>query len=312
MLFICVVRTPAQGNAPSPSTDEVVRVNTDLVTIPVFVKDARGGRISGLTQNDFEVRENGRVIKTDYFAAGTDKVALLFLLDASGSTRDIITGQRETALALFTHFGAGSRVATMQFTERPALTAPFTIDARQARAVFRTTPEANRHTAIFDAALAAVRAFVESKSPPTERRIVILISDGLDTASTTRASAAISEAVAHGVSFYVIQFPLYTPLDGRLVARRASKGFRELADKTGGQFFVVGNARDSLDPHAEYDLRPIFRAISDDLAGQYVLGYYAGEGTRDAQTHRLEVRITSEDKRRLRVHQLREDYTLKR
>jgi VWFA-related protein len=303
LLQLCPPRASAQNES-----DEVVRVRTDLVTVPLYVTDAGGRRVPGLARPDFEVLDNGRRVEPAYFAAGAEHVSLLFLLDGSGSTRDIINDQRETALALFSRFGPRSRVAVIQFRERPELALPFTTELRRARAAFEIAALPDRRTAIFDAALAAVRAFVSAPPQPTERRIVILISDGLDTASTTRADSAINEARAAGVSFYVIHIPLFEPGGGHLVMRRPSKGFRDLAEKTGGRYFVVGDARASLDPRAEHDLLPIFQAIADDLAGQYVLGYHASAAGQRPGFHRVEVRLKTSDKRRLRVRQLRDGY----
>lgn len=291
-------------------SDDVVRVRTDLVTIPVVVTDARGRRVAGLKREDFEILDEGRRAEATYFAAGAERVALLFLLDASGSTRDILTQQRETSLALFSRFGPRSRVAVMHFREQAELVLPFTTDLRKARGAFRPEAIPDRLTAIFDAASAAVRAFSSGAQDATERRIVVLLSDGLDTASRTRAASVIAEANAAGVSFYVIHLPLFTANGGELVARRPSKGFRELAEKTGGQFFLVGDAASSLDPRAEYDLQPIYSRITDDLLGQYVVGFYAGQEQRDGRLRRVQIRLPR-DSRKLRARQLREGYALK-
>lgn len=309
-LLVCQRHAAAQETpANAPDDEEVVRVRTDLVVVPVYVTDGRGRRVSGLTRQDFQVRDNGRPVETVHFAAGAERVALLFLLDASGSTREIVTQQRETALALFSRFGERSRVSVIQFRERPEQTLPFTRDLRAARAAFRIAPLANRRTAIFDAAASAVRSFRAEAADAAERRIVVLISDGLDTASATRAASVAEEARAAGVSFYVIHVPLFEPRDGRLVARRPARGFRDLAEKTGGQFFVVGDARSSLDPRAEHDLSPIFRAIAEDLQSQYVLGFRAAVA--EPGPHRAEVRLAAPRDRNLRVRQLRETYESK-
>jgi len=303
----------AQEPTPTPVEDEeVVSVRTDLVVVPVFVTDNRGRRVHGLAQADFQVRDNGRPVETGYFAAGAESVGLLFLLDASGSTRETITQQRETALALFSHFGARSRVAVMQFRERAELSQDFTRDLRAARKAFQIASLPDRRTAIFDAARDAVRAFGTKRRSAAERHIVVLVSDGLDTASDTVPASVINEANAAGVSFYVIHLPLYAPVDGRLAARKPARGFRDLAEKTGGQFFVVGDARSSLDPRAEHDLGPIFRAIAEDLQSQYVLGYHADAAGTGPGTHRVEVRLGSPRDRKLRVRQLRQTYESKR
>jgi VWFA-related protein len=288
-----------------------VSVRTDLVTVPVIVTNERGRRVAGLKANDFQLLDAGRQVDTSYFAAGTDRVAILFLLDASGSTNDVLTQQRETSLALLSRFGPRSRVAVMHFREQPELVQPFTSDERKARQAFRPQAISNRLTAIFDASLAAVRAFASATREPAERRIVILISDGLDTASSTRAESVIVEASTLGVSFYVIHLPLFRPSEGRLVERRPSKGFRDIADKTGGQFFTLGDAASSLNPRAEYDLKPIYDRITEDLLGQYMIGFYAGGRPRDGKVRSIEVRLTPHNKReKLSLRQLRGDYLL--
>ena len=291
--------------------DDVVRVRTDLVTVPAYVTDAHGLRVAGLTQTDFAVRDNGQSVALSYFAAGADHVALLFALDASGSIREVINEQRDAALSLFSRFGHDSRVAVLHFGEDAELTAPFTTDAEKAEAAFNAHSSSSQRTAIFDAVDAGLRAFAASKNSPTERRILILISDGLDNVSTMRPSTVINDARNSGVSIYVIHLPLYEPRDGRLEIRPAAKGFRELAEKTGGRYFIVGDAKSALAPNATPNLEPVFKAIEEDLQGQYVLGYYPNEETRNATLHRIEVTLTRRSERKLRVQALREEYNLK-
>ena len=316
-LFICLLLLAASGANVSAQEDDaetsedVLRVNTDLITVPAFVTDARGHRVFNLSREDFALSDDGRIAKVEYFAAGTERVALAFALDASGSVRETIARQHEIALALFSRFGRGSRVAVLRFGETAEMAVPFTTVASEALPAFRFPALAERRTAIFDAAAMAARSFDAPESDATERRIIILISDGLDTASKTKARAVIDRARALGVSFYVIHLPIFAPLDGRLAARPASKGFRELAEQTGGHYFIVGDAKSALDPRAGYDLAPVFKAIEEDLQSQYVLGYYPSEAARDGRFHRIEISLTSRDNRKLRVRSLREGYCLK-
>jgi Ca-activated chloride channel family protein len=286
-------------------------VRTDLITVNCFITDARGRRVNGLAASDFQIRDNGRAIPVSYFAPGTSRVALVFALDASGSAREHIERQRETALALISRFGTGSRAAVLAFADRPALTLSFTQDATQMRAAFHIDAQPNRHTAIFDAALAAVRAFDTPKSDPSERRIVILLSDGLDNASDARAGTVVNEANARGVSFYVIHFPLFEPRGEHLGVRPPARGFRDLAERTGGVYFLLGDARHALDPRPTYDLGAVFGAIADDLQSQYVLGFYLDEASRVVRQHQIGVSLTASRSSKLRVHALRQSYTLK-
>ena len=139
--------------------------------------------------------------------------------------------------------------------------------------------------------------------------IVLLMSDGLDTLSSTKYAEVVAAARDRGVSFYVIHFQLFTPGGGRLVPRPPSKGFRELAEQTGGRYFRIGDAKSALDPHAQYDLAPVFEAIDNDLRGQYVLGFYPRETSRDGQPHQVAIGLANR-KSKLRVHQVKTTYRL--
>jgi len=291
--------------------EDVVRVRTDLVAVPVIVTDARGRRLAGLNQADFHVTDDERPARLDYFAVGTERVALSFALDVSGSTREIFAQQHEAASALFSRFGHGSRVAVLHFADFVRLTVPFTSHVEGAEQSFNISAGESKGTAIFDGAAAAVRSFDGSGGFSTERRIVILISDGLDTLSSTRPAAVIAAARARGVSFYVVHFQLFTPQDGRLAPRPPSKGFRELAEQSGGRYFKFGDARLALNPWAHYDLASVFQAIEEDLRGQYVLGFYPGEAVRDGRGHRVKVHLSNREYKKFKVLQLKTDYTLK-
>ncbi len=278
--------------AQEPTTDDdVVRVKTDLLVFPIRVRIKSGPSDSVLTERDLILKDEDHVTAGLYLYRGADRVALVFALDQSGSLREIISQQREAALALFGRFGDRSQVAVLRFSEKPLLVAPFGKDTRVAREAFNFPVEANRHTAIFDAADTAVRAFEQLPRVRSERRIVVLISDGLDNASTIKAAAIIRAALQKQISFYVIHLPLFEPRDGRLAVRSPSKGFYELAEKTGGKYFLARDPRTALAPQTSIDLTPIFNAIEEDLSSQYLLGFYAGEGSRDSRKHRFAVSL---------------------
>ena len=308
---ICLLLFSSLVRAQEPEPVDVISVRTDLVAVPLTVTDSRGRRISDLKQEDFVLTDDGRDAKIDYFASGAERIALAFVLDNSGSLREQLSRQRDAALGLFSRFGPKSSVAVIRFGQQARLIAPFTREAEVARAAFSVPVNLSAigdRTAIFDAAMAAVQAYASRGENSPERRIAILISDGLDTASRANAQQVIVAANRLNVSFYVIQLPLFTPSEGHLVARPAAKGFRDLAEQTGGREFRIGDAKSSLDPHAEFDLTPVFKAIEADLRAQYVLGYYPGETARDGRFHRIQVSLTRTDRRKLRVRLLREGY----
>ena len=285
-LLVCLFAAALRSTVSAQETeaDEVVRVTTDLLLFPVRIRDKKGQAVAGLTEQDLLLKDQDQVTTGMYFSPGADRVALMFALDQSGSLRQIISQQQEAALALFSRFGERSSVAVLRFSETPSLVAPFTKDLDAARAAFKFAAGQNQQTAIFDAAAHALKAFDELPKVRSERRIVVLISDGLDTRSRTRAESVIAAATQRKVSFYVIHLPLFEPRNGRLEVRRPSKGFRELAEKTGGKYFLVGDAKTALNP-TQNDLTPIFQAIEEDLKSQYLLGFYVSEASRDNRKH---------------------------
>jgi len=296
---ICATQLQAQDpQEPREQTsgDEVIRVNTDLLVFPIRVRDRRGPATTILTDRDLVLQDQDHVTSGLFLYHGADRVALVFALDQSGSLREIISQQREAALALFGRFGERSQVALIRFAEKPSLVAPFGRDTSATREAFMFPAQPNQHTAIFDAAGAAVNAFDALPRVRFERRIVILISDGLDNASASRAGSIIDAAFQKQVSFYVIHLPLFEARAGHLAVRPVARGFRELAEKTGGKYFLAGDAKSALlqsGTGARVDLTPIFQAIEDDLKSQYLLGFYVGNAARDGRKHRFTVSVPS-------------------
>jgi VWFA-related protein len=281
----------ALGPTTAQEPDEVLRVTTDLLLFPVRIRDHHGQAISGLTTRELSLKDRDHVTSDLYLTQGVDRLALLFALDQSGSVRQTISQQRDAAVALFERFGDKSTVAVMRFAERPSLISPFAREHAATRTAFDVAAIPNHRTAIFDAAKAAVQTFDQLPRVRSERHIVILISDGLDNASLTQPEAVVEMARAKRVSFYIVHLPLLEPRDGRLAIRTPSKGFRELGEKTGGKYFLVGDAKAPLTARNHVDLSKVFDEIENDLRSQYLLGFYLNETANDGAKHKWELTV---------------------
>jgi Ca-activated chloride channel family protein len=305
--------TPAQE-------DQASKIDTDLVSVPVVVLDEKGRRVPELAQTDFAITDNGQPVEPAFFAAGAGPVAVVFALDDSFSVRQLVAQQQAASLSLLERFGGDTEVAVLRFGATPQVSQQFTADRESLRGALEFTNEAARKTAIFDAALASVKTLNERPERRFERRIVILLSDGLDNASRVQPDSVIAAARAAGITFYVVHLPLYTIRDEKLAERSVSKGFRDLANRTGGMFLagpkvtkeftstVLLAAQNHSTP---FDLAPLLKAIEDDLNGQYVLAYYAKPEAGAGVLHHLEVRANPPGKKKLTVQVLRGDFTLK-
>jgi hypothetical protein len=165
----------------------------------------------------------------------------------------------------------------------------FVRDVSSALGAFDLRAHDNQPTAIFDAAAHAVEMFKTLPRIRSERRIVILISDGLDNYSRAKPDSVINAARADRVSFYIIHLPLFEPRDGRLAVRRPPSGFRDLAEKTGGKYFLANDS--PLAPRTTVDLTPIFEAIEEDLKSQYLIGFYLNEKANDGRRHNFSLSV---------------------
>src|SRR5689334_9655866 len=215
--------------AQKTEDDDVIRVTTDLSVYPIRVRRRDNHTAVTVTPDSFQLKDTDGITTSFYFSGGAERVAIVFLLDESGSLSQILSQQRDAAVALFNRFGERSRVAVVRFASQPEVVVPFGTNSAAARAAFDFGARRNSPTAIFDAAASAVRLFENTTRDPAERRIIILISDGLDTASRARASDIINEARDRNISFYTIQVPLFEPRYGHLAVRPATKGFKDLA-----------------------------------------------------------------------------------
>ena len=288
-LLLLVVSVPqpalAQTNSQEPQDDDdVVRVSTDLLMFPIRVRDGKGQAVTGLVEKDLRLEDKDKATSGLYFKSGVDRVALVFALDSSGSIQDVIFQQRDAAIALFDRFSDRSSIAVLQFAETSDLVAPFNRDSSAAAEGFRFHFRHNQGTAIFDAAAESITTFASLPKVRSERQIVILISDGLDNTSSIKPNSVIAQALEKRISFYVIHLPLLEPRDGHLAVRPPSNGFRDLAEKTGGKYFLIQNVQQALSS-TPIDLAPIFRAIEEDLKSQYLLGFYISESSKDGRRH---------------------------
>jgi Ca-activated chloride channel family protein len=311
LLFFGFSRVSLSQNGPPAQDEEVLRVRTDLITVPVQVVDAKSKNVSGYSEKDFSLLVDGVPAKIDYFSNGVERLALMFLLDQSGSVRDIISGQQKAALDIFRHFSERAEVAVVRFDEQAILAAPFSRDGDRAEAAFNFSAARDHHTAIFDSVDASLRFLEQRKHDPVERKILIVISDGLDTGSRIKWAEVVRHAQEAGATIYAIQIGLFSPAEGGLRMRPATKGFKEMAERTGGSLLVVGDKSTALVPSYNPNLAGLFAEIERDLRSQVVIGFYPPEALRDGAKHSITVKLTGDSSRKQHIKIGRQEFILR-
>jgi Ca-activated chloride channel family protein len=287
-----------------------VVLRSDLVLVPVTVQNKRGEAVTDLRQEEFKLYDNGQERSIAFFSFETETdqlsrpLALVLLLDASRSISAILHQQRSAVTSLLESLGKQTRVSLIGFSDRPEVLLDFTGDKTDALNAFVRHRRIGGNTAIFDSLVFALGHLGRAASDSGVRKIIVLISDGLDTASQESFQTCVRQAQEQGMAIYSILIPIYSPYGDRLVARRPSRGFIEVAQESGGKFFQAGTMEQALNPGATLDLGPIFQSIVKDLRHQYYLGFYPAENN-EPGFHRVAVQV---GRKNLKVQLRRKGY----
>lgn len=194
ILLLSSFASVAQTATPTPKLDddEVIKVDSRLIVIPVSITDANGNPILGLTAMDFRVTEENRsqVIDT---VSGADKVPLeiALLFDVSASTDTMFKFELETAAKFLSDvMRPEDRATIFSIGAKPILVQPRDTAVRTATAIRNITPT-KEFTAFYDT-VAAAADYLKINAPEGSRKVILVISDGEDT-NSTRISKAIQD-----------------------------------------------------------------------------------------------------------------------
>jgi VWFA-related protein len=311
--LLAVLISQATAFIVSPGGSNVesqIQLTADLVVVPVSVRDRRNQYVVGLKADDFEIYDNGKRQEILFFVNELDlgttgrPIALALLLDSSGSIAAILHQQRSAVESILEGVGQNILVSLIRFNDQPEVIAGLTKEKPEVLTAFRRFAPTKGNTAIFDSVRFTIN-YLDQQSTSAYRRVILLISDGLDTASQTKFTDCIKAAEEAGVTIYSIFIPFYSPSEGRLVPRPASPGVEEIAERTGGRMFEVGSVDAALNMKAKLDLTPVFQQILDELRNQYYIGFYPASDEKTSQYHPIQVKLRRGG---LRIHLGRRGY----
>jgi Ca-activated chloride channel family protein len=249
-----------------------VRVDVNLVLVPVTVTDPVGKPVLGLPRQAFQVFEDGVEQRIVHFTNEDAPVSLAILFDASASMDKKIDKSREAVARLFQTSIPGDEYLLISFNDSPRLVSEFTGDAGELQdrlALIRP----RGWTALLDAIYLGVNRM---KTARNTRKALLVVSDGGDNNSRFTASEIRSLLRESDVSVYAIG------ILGGGVTKRSMKLLSKLAEETGGRLFPVSKLS---------ELPEVVASISMALRDQYVLGYRPSNAERDGKYRRVKVKI---------------------
>lgn len=244
-----VTKTEAQSPAKAsqePSSDEVdegdvVRVETQLVSVPAVVTNSAGRPVPGLGAENFLLFENGQQQKITNFATTEAPFEIALLLDTSGSTRSDVALIRRAASAFIDALRPGDRVAMVGFNtarQGPTVAAKVEVLSKLTddRKLLRTAIEnlgSSNGTPFYDA-LERIADEVFHDAPREEvrgRRAVVALTDGVDSTSDSDFQTVRLKLSRAGVASYFIQVNTEDFVEDRLLKDCQDNGRLTLSAK---------------------------------------------------------------------------------
>jgi Ca-activated chloride channel family protein len=224
--------TPQAAARPTEPGEEVgegdvVRVETQLVSVPAVVTDGAGHPVAGLRAENFRIFENGQLQTITNFATSEAPFEVALLLDTSGSTRADVALIRRAANLFIESLRAGDRVAIVSFNtvreENDSLATvevktPLTSDRNALRRALDNVGASNG-TPFYDA-LDRIADEVFNAPPREEvrgRRAVVALTDGVDSSSDAEFAEARARLLQRGVTCYFIQVNTEDYVEERLM-----------------------------------------------------------------------------------------------
>src|SRR5436190_1023788 len=218
-----------QDPAAADEVDEgdVVRVETQLVSVPAVVTDSAGRPLSGLRAENFQIIEDGKPQTITNFGTTETPFEIALLLDTSGSTRDDVTLIRQAANSFIAALRPGDRVGVVAFNTtqngpEPIATvevlAPLTSDRQTLTRAIEHLGSSNG-TPYYDA-LERVADSVFREAPSEEvrgRRAVVALTDGVDSQSDSDFGQAKMKLSRAGIACYFIQVNTEDFVEDRLM-----------------------------------------------------------------------------------------------
>jgi len=294
-----VLLAVAIGAVALDAQQTVFRGTGDTVRVFVTVTDKSERLVTDLTQDVFEVRDNGRPQPITVFDNTPRPIRLIVMLDVSGSMAGNLPLLRAASDQLFSRLGPDDGVKVGTFGQSIEITPEFTRDPAALRAALPGEIDPGAPTPLWRGADQAMSAF----DADDRRHIVLILSDGKDSGPTGFTQKFYSQldiidrARAEDVMIYGIglrsrsaqrQLPMGPGSGGGMMAMMVADlpdpGLGKAAVETGGGYFEL-TPRD--------DFGATFARVADELHSQYLLGFTPP--ARDGKTHKIEVKLSARD-----------------
>jgi Ca-activated chloride channel family protein len=256
---------------------QVIKVATDSVAVYVTVTDTDKRLVPDLVLDDFEILDNGKPVNINVFENKPVPITTVVMIDTSGSITAELGFVKEGAEQFLLRLLPDDKAQVGEFSDKIKFHPGDFIDNRD-RLIYllRNELDFGYPTRLYD----AVDESIERLLPVAGRKVVLVFTDGEDTASKIGAGKVMDKAREKDVMIYAIGLQV-TYFNGQQRVRTSpDRGLKRLAEDTGGGYFELKRSA---------DLGETFTRVANELHSQYVLGF--SPDVRDGKVHKLEVRV---------------------
>jgi Ca-activated chloride channel homolog len=260
----------------------VFRSETRVVICNTTVVDKNGHLVTDLSRDNFSVSENGVAQKITDFKHEDVPVSLGLVIDNSGSMRTKRAGVEAASLALVRDSNPDDEVFVVNFNDEPFLDLPnkknFTNDIREMEEAL-TKIDSKGGTAMRDAIRTSVDHLLENGS--REKKVLVLVTDGVDNASIIKQDKLIKVAQQSGVLVYAVGL---LEEEDRADAGKAKHELTELAEATGGEVYF---------PKEVAEVESIAHVVAHDIRNQYTIQYTPSNNNMDGTFRQIKVTVNA-------------------
>lgn len=280
-------QTPQRPVSDEVDDSDTVRVISNLVPIPASVVDHTGIAVTGLKLEDFELRVDGQLKPISDMTRSQTSVRLAMLFDNSGSLDFAREFEKQAARRFFRQvLRPTDEAAIYSIGSESYLAQPLTSNVDLLERTIESFGRPEGSTSLFDAIIDAA-AYLK---PYSGRRVMVIVSDGIETTSRNDFETTIQKVLASDCQIFIVQTGLYEGANLRALA--AERRMEQISGQTGGAVYM---------PKSTAELNEAFLQIAADLAHQYVLSYYPGDERRDGSFHAIDLRIRARKDVRVRA-----------
>ena len=268
---------PVEGKtALRARTGERIRVDVNLVLVPVTVTDPLNRLVTGLDKENFSLFENNASQRIKTFSCEDAPVSIGVIFDLSGSMSNKVIRARDSILQFLKTANPQDEFFVIGFNDRPELIEDFTssVDDIEARLA---TVHAGHRTALLDAIYFGLNKMKQAKY---ERKALLVVSDGGDNRS--RYTEGEVRSVVREADVQIYSIGIFDPYAPTTEERLGPILLNDISDETGGRLFRVDDVADMAD---------IATKISAELRNEYVLGYKPDDAKRDGKWRKLKVKL---------------------